>query len=348
MQIDLDYIVKLTAELIAIPSIAGNCAEATKRTAEEFQKLGIPFTETRKKALIGTLKGKDESRHRVVASHIDTLGATVWAIKSNGRLRLTAMGGFDWRAFAGENCIIRTLEGKEYRGTLLPDHASRHAFHEAIRNEVHNMDNVEVRLDVMTTDKKTTEDLGIHSGDPVFFDPRTEFTETGYLKSRFLDDKLGIAILLGTVKAMKENNIVPAHTTHLYISNYEEIGHGISSITPETLELAVFDLGVVAEGYTANEHAATIVARDSAMPYDREGTLLLKKLAEQNNIPYRIDSYLYYTTDASAYIRSGNDLRSVCFGPAAEATHHYERTHVDSIRSSALLLGAWLQAGIPG
>jgi len=346
LQIDLDYVVNFTLELLAIPSIAGDCGEATERVAKEFDKFGIPYVETNKRAIIGTWKGHDDERHRLVAAHIDTLGATVRQVKSNGRLRLYAVGGLDWRGFAGENCIVRTLEGMEYRGTLLPDHASRHAFPEKIRDEVHDMDNVEVRLDVRTFSKETTEELGIRCGDPVFFDPRSEFTETGYLKSRFLDDKLGIAVMFGAIKAMKEQNRLPAHTTHFYISNYEEIGHGTSIIPPQTVEFAALDIGVVAEGCSASEHAVTIVARDTAMPYDRAGTLLLKQLAERENIPYRFDTYLYYVTDASACVRSGKDLRTVCFGPGAEATHHYERTHTDSIRASTQLLAAWLQAGL--
>ena len=346
MNIDLDYVVDLTLSLLAIPSIAGHCREATARVAKEFEKFGIPFVETKKRALIGTWKGKDNERHRIAAAHVDTLGATVRMIKPNGRLRLTAIGGFDWRSFAGENCIIRTFEGNEYHGTLLPDHASRHAYHEPIRNEVYDADNVEIRLDVQSSTKEKTEELGIQRGDPVFFDPRSEYTKTGYLKSRFLDDKLGVAIILGAIKAMKEQNIEPAHTTHFYISNYEEIGHGTPVIPPETVEFAAVDLGVVADGCSANEHAVTIVARDGAMPYDREGTYLLKQLAEKEKIPYCIDTYLYYVSDSSASVRSGKDIRAICFGPGTEATHHYERTHSDSIKASTQLLCAWLQAGI--
>ena len=346
MQIDIDYVIKLALSLIAIPSIPGHCKEAMDFTAKEFDKYGIPYIETNKKALIATWKGEDDERHRIAAAHMDTLGATVRNIKPNGRLRLVSLGGFDWRSFLGENCTIRTIEGKEYRGTLLPDRASRHAIPENLRNEVHDMDNVEVRLDVQGSSREATEGLGIHCGDPVFFEPRSEYTETGYLKSRFLDDKLGIAILFGVIKAMTEQNKIPAHTTHFYISNYEEIGHGTPVIPPKTVEFAAIDTGVIAENTTSNEHAVTIVAQDLNTPYDREGIRLLKQLAERENIPYRIDSYLYYGSDASVSVRSGKDVRTLCFGPAAEATHFYERTHIDSIRASTQLLAAWLQAGI--
>ena len=343
MKIDLDYVIEFTLELLAIPSVAGDCDAVTQRVAQEFEKFGIPYSETNKRAVIGTWEGADAARHRLVAAHVDTLGATVRHIKPNGRLRLYPIGGFDWRIFAGENCFVRTLEGKEYRGTLLPDHAARHAFSETIRNEPHDLENVELRLDVVTHTRETTEALGINCGDIVFFDPRSELTETGYLKSRFLDDKVGVAVIFGAIKAMRDQNHLPAHSTHFYISNYEEIGHGTPVIPERTVEFAALDIGVVAEGRTSSEHAATIVARDGAMPYDRKVTLQLKQLAEREKIPYRIDTYLNYVSDASASVRNGQDLRAVCFGPAAEATHHYERTHRDSLEAAGRLLAAYLQ-----
>ena len=161
----LDYVVNLTLELLAIPSVAGDCVEAIQRVAHEFETFGVPFEETNKGALIACWKGANEERHRVVSAHIDTLGAAVRQIKPNGRLRLFPLGGFDWRSFAGENCFVCTLEGREYRGTVLPDHAARHAFGEAVRNEVHDLDNVELRLDIRTDSREATEALGIHCGD---------------------------------------------------------------------------------------------------------------------------------------------------------------------------------------
>lgn len=342
----LEYAVNLALELLAIPSVAGDCVEVIQRVAHEFEVLGVPFEETKKGALIASWRGADEVRHRVVSAHVDTLGAVVRQIKPNGRLRLFPLGGFDWRSFAGENCFVRTLEGREYRGTLLPDHAARHAFSETVRNEVHDLDNVELRLDIRTDSRAGTEALGIHCGDLVFFDPRSELTETGYLKSRFLDDKVGVAILLGAIKSMREQGLAPAHTTHFYISNYEEIGHGTPVVPPGTVEVVAVDVGVVAEGCASSEHAVTILSRDNVMPYDREGVLQLKRLADDEGIPYRIDAYINYASDASVTVKSGKDVRAVCFGPGTEATHHYERTHRDAVDASIRLLTAYLQAEI--
>jgi putative aminopeptidase FrvX len=341
-EIDVEYIKELALELLAIPSIAGDCEEVTRRVAREFEKYRIPVRETKKRAIIGMWHGANAERHRLIAAHVDTLGATVWQIKPNGRLRLYPIGGFDWRAFEGENCIVRTLEGQEYRGTLLPDHAARHAQTDSTRNEPHDMETMEVRLDVATSSQGSTEALGIHSGDSVFFDPRTEVTAEGYIKSRFLDDKLCVAILFGAIKAMREQNIHFAHTSHFYISNYEEIGHGTPVIPPQTVEFASIDTGVVAEGHTSDERAVTILARDGVMPYDRKIVQRLTHLAQEADIPFRIDTYLNYGSDASGSVKAGNDVRALCFGPGVEATHHYERTHLEAVSATTRLLLAWL------
>lgn len=342
IKIDVDYVRDLALELLAIPSVAGDCDEATRRVAREFERYGIPTVETNKRALIGTVQGRDDERHRLVAAHVDTLGATVWQIKPNGRLRLYPLGGFDWRSFEGENCTVRTLNGEEFRGTLMPDHAARHATNAVTRDEVHDMEKVELRLDVKTSSRESTEALGIRCGDLVFFDPRTEVASSGFIKSRFLDDKIGVAVLFGALKAMTEQKISLAHTTHFYISNYEEIGHGTPVIPPATVEFASIDVGVVAEGCASDEYSATILARDGVTPYDRRITRRLVQLAEEAGIPYKLDTYLNYGSDASGSLKAGTDVRVACFGPAAEATHHYERTHMDSVGAATRLLVAWL------
>ena len=342
LQIDLEYVKRLALELLAIPSIAGDCDEAMRRVGSEFEKYGIPVTETNKRALIGTWEGRDDQRQRLISAHVDTLGASVWQIKPNGRLRLYPIGGFDWRGFAGENCLVRTLEGKEYRGTLMPDHAARHVQTEVTMNEVHDREKVELRLDVDTASRETTQALGIHCGDLVFFDPRTEVTSEGYIKSRFLDDKVGVAVLFGAIKAMKERGMPLAHTSHFYISNYEEIGHGTPVIPPKAVEFLSVDIGVVAEESTSNERSVTILARDGAMPYDRQITRQLVELARRENIPFCVDTYMNYNSDASGSVKAGKDIRAACFGPGLEATHHYERTHVDSLDATTRLLVAYL------
>lgn len=341
-----DRAIQLTLDLLAIPSVSGDCEKVLKRVEEKLAALGLSSERTHKGAVLACWEGQDDERQRVVTAHVDTLGAVVRHIKKNGRLRLYPIGGFDWRSFEGENCTVHTLEGKEYRGTLLPDKAARHAFPPEAHNEAHTLDNVEVRLDVLTESRESTEALGINPGDIVSFDPRSEVTDTGFIKSRFLDDKLGVALVLAAIKALKEQGASLPHTTHFYFSNYEEIGHGTPAIPPKTAEVAAIDIGVVSEGCASSEHAVTVLSRDGVMPYDRRGVRQLKALAEKENIPYRIDAYQNYGSDASVCVRSGKDIRALCFGPGAEATHNYERTHRDSVKASLQLLKTYLLSGL--
>ena len=341
-----DYAIQLTLDLLSIPSVSGDCEKVLKRVESEIVSLGLSSARTNKGAVLTTWEGQDNNRQRVVTAHVDTLGAAVRHIRKNGRLRLYPIGGFDWRSFEGENCTVHTLDGKEYHGTLLPDKAARHAFPPEAHNEAHTLDNVEVRLDVLTDSRESTEALGIHPGDIVSFDPRSEVTDTGFIKSRFLDDKLGVALALAAIKALKEQGAFPLHTTHFYFSNYEEIGHGAPAIPQKTVEVAAIDIGVVSKGCASSEHAVTILSRDGIMPYDRRCVRQLKALAEAENIPYRIDAYQNYGSDASCCVKSGKDVRALCFGPGAEATHNYERTHMDSVKASLRLLKAYLLSGI--
>lgn len=335
---------KLTLELLAIPSVAGDCEAAMARVEEEFRAMGLTPRRTRKGALVATVQGTDDERQRVVTAHLDTLGAVVRNIKDNGRLRLFALGGYDWRTFEGENCSVHTLDGRTVGGTLLPDHAARHAFSHApaAAEEAHTLDTMEVRLDVATSSKEETEALGIHPGDIVSYAPRSELTEAGFIKSRFLDDKIGVAILLRGLRELREGGTPLPHTTHFYISNYEELGHGAPAIPPKAEEVAAIDIGVVAEGCASSERAVTILSRDSVTPYDRRMVRQLRDLAERDGIPYRIDAYQNYASDATVCVRSGLDVRALCFGPGAEATHNYERTHADAVDATLRLLRAYL------
>ena len=341
----VEDVVDLTLKLLSIPSVSGDCAAVMDVAERELRDAGLaPTRRTAKDAVLAVLRGRDDDRQRVVAAHLDTLGAVVHEIKDNGRLRLYPIGGYDWRSFEGENCTVHTLDGAAYDGTLLPARAARHATPIDKRDEPRTEENVEVRLDVMTSSKEATEALGIHAGDIVSFEPRSVVTETGFIKSRFLDDKLSVAILLTAVRDLRRRGVELPYTTHVYLSNYEEIGHGTPAIPPRAEEVAALDIGVVAEGTASSEHAVTILSRDGALPYDRRMVRQLKALAEANDIPYRIDAYQNYGSDASACLKAGKDVRALCFGPAAEATHSYERTHADSIDAALRLLTAYLTA----
>ncbi len=342
MNIDLNYVEKLLLEVLAIPSISGECGAILARLEKEFEKLEIPVIRTRKGALIGKWEGREEGEERLVSAHVDTLGAVVRQIKPNGRLRLLPIGGFAWASLEGENVLVRSLDGREFTGSLLPEKSSVHMFSDVVRETLRDEESMEVRLDVVSSSREETENLGIRPGDFVFFDPRPVITPEGFLKARFLDDKACVAVLFGVLHALKRDGLVPSKTVHFYLSDNEEIGHGISFIPERVEEIVALDIGIVAEGTASSEQCVSIAARDSKSTYHLALRRYLTVLAEKYNIDYRTDVYYRYGSDATACILRGVDATFACFGPGVDATHHYERTHRKALEATAKLLMAYV------
>ena len=340
--IDMTYLQKTMLDLLVIPSVGGDCDEAMKRIASEFEELGVKTSVTKKGALIGTISGKDKKNHRVVTAHVDTLGAVVRKIKENGRLALLQIGGFAWSSVEGENILVRTMDGREYSGVILPEKASIHAFSETVRETLRTDDTIEVRLDEVVSAAAAVRSLGIEVGDFVFFQPRAVVTANGFVKSRFLDDKACIAMLFAAIQAMKEGKKSLAATTHFYISNYEEVGHGVSFLPEETAEIVALDVGIVAPGANSSEMCVSIAARDSRTPYDLAFRKRLVELAKKHDIDFRVDVYFRYGSDASVGMTQGFNANFACFGPGVDASHHYERTHLRALEESTKLLVAYL------
>lgn len=342
MKIDMQYVLTLTKELIGIPSVAGDCREILTRVEKEFASFGLSVERSRKGDLLARMKGSGDGEARMVSAHVDTLGAVVREIKPNGRLRLLQIGGFAWTSFETENLIVRTSSGKEIRGSLLPEKASIHAFSESVRETLRTDENVEVRLDENVSSAEETRSLGVEVGDFVFFDPRYEVTPSGFVKSRFLDDKVCVACILGAIKALAEEKKLPVRTTVFYISQYEEVGHGISAVPKGVAEHLAIDVGIVAPPANSREDAVTVVARDSRTPYGFEFRKFLTALAAERSIPFRTETHFRYGSDASVAALAGLDADFACFGPGVDASHSYERTTLKAVEACCDLLVAYL------
>ncbi|MER2089319.1 MAG: M42 family metallopeptidase [Sporosarcina sp.] len=332
----------LLKKLVETPSPSGYTEKVMKLIAEELDDISVPYKKTNKGAIIATIEGTDTARHRLLTAHTDTLGAMVKEIKSDGRLKLDMIGGFRWNAVEGEYCLIHTASGKEVRGTILMHQTSVHVYKNAGTAE-RSAANIEVRIDEKVTDAKGTRALGIEVGDFVSFDPRFEVTDNGFIKSRHLDDKASTALLLGLIRSLKDGKVELPHTTHFYISNNEEIGYGGNSNIPEeTVEYIAVDMGAIGDGQTSDEYTVSICAKDSSGPYHYALTQQLTGLCKEGNIPFKLDIYPYYGSDASAAIRAGFDVKHALFGPGIESSHALERTHTDSLKASAQLLRAYV------
>lgn len=347
---DMGYIERVLVDLCQTPSPTGLAEPALALVERELAALEIATTRTRKGSLLARLDGTSHRAPRLLSAHVDTLGAMVKGIKANGRLWLTQLGGYAWDTIEGEYCQIHTQSGAALSGTILTTHASAHVHGQELHRTERTEASIEVRLDARTTSREQTEALGIAVGDFVSLDPRTQVTPAGYVKSRHLDDKAGAAVVLGLAQALVRGGLRPSQTTYLYFAAYEEVGHGAAAGIPaDVAEFVAVDMAAVGEGQTSDEHSVTICVKDSGGPYDHALSSRLRRLAVAEEIPYRVDIYPYYSSDATAALRGGGDFRAALVGPGVDASHSWERTHRDALRATARLLLAYvLDAGDTG
>ncbi len=340
---NMESVINQLVEILKTPSPSGDTKKAVALVKGYFEALGIESYYTTKGALIATIKGKDDSKHRVISAHVDTLGAMVKEVKLNGRLKMTQIGGYPWNAVEGEYCTISTANGKTFTGTILTNKASSHVHGGETASNKRDENSMEVRIDENVSSAEETKELGIEVGDFIYLDPRCQVTESGYIKSRHLDDKACVACLIGAAKEIIDNKLEPTYTTHFLISNYEEVGHGANSAIPEkTFEFIAVDMAAPGEGQTSHEHKVTICAKDSSGPYDLDVRNHLVNLAKENDLNYVIDIYPYYGSDASAMLRAGHDIKHGLIGPGVDASHSFERTHTEALEATINLTVAYI------
>ena len=231
INLDIEYVLDMAMELLNIPSPVGYTDDAMERIGVELDELKVPYSLTRKGAILAYLDGEDNNYKKMISAHVDTLGAMVKKIKPNGRLELVNLGGVNWGGVEGENCLVHTLDGDAIEGTIVPVKSSVHIYGDEAREMPRNASTMEIRLDEEVYNKEDAEQLGIRVGDFVSFDPRTVITESGYIKSRFIDDKICIAQVLGYIKYLKDNNLKPKNGLYIYISNYVE-STGLGEVCP--------------------------------------------------------------------------------------------------------------------
>jgi putative aminopeptidase FrvX len=343
MQKKTDYTehsIKSILDLCRIPSPSGYTAEIVKHLLKELKALGLAPRTTRKNAVICELGGK--GRPLVLAAHIDTLGAMIRSVKGNGRIRFTSIGGYAGGFVENENVTIHTRTGKTFSGTIHLVSAAAHTYRDTATLE-RNEANLEVVLDEVVSKEADVLKLGIKPGDFISFDPRTVYTKSGFIKSRFLDDKASAGILLALAKAVADKAVKPARKTSIMFTNYEEVGHGASSGIPaDTEEMISVDMGAVGDDLKTDEYKVSICAKDSGGPYDNEVTNSLLAVAEKQKIDFALDIYPYYGSDVEATLRACYDLRHGLVGPGVFASHSYERTHKKGIDNTYKLLAAYI------
>lgn len=342
---NVDAMVDFLVDLLNTPSPTGYHPEAMAMAEQAFSALDLPglsHWRTRKGALMLKVPGAASAAPRGLTAHADTLGLMVKEIKSNGRLKATNLGGIMWSGIEFEGVTVRTHDDHRYRGSVIPVNPGVHVNRD-LRKMERNDTTLEIRLDMRVDSADDVRALGIEVGDFIFLDPRVEIIDTGFIRSRFLDDKAGVACIYGALMALQAAGAVPAQDTYILIANYEEVGHGGAAGWPEDLaELVAVDMAAMGNGQTSDEFHTTICVKDSGGPYHFDVNNKLRHLAETFNIPYKIDIYPYYSSDASAYWRAGGDAPIGLVGPGVDASHSYERTHRDALEHSARLIARYL------
>ncbi|MND31010.1 Glutamyl aminopeptidase [compost metagenome] len=341
---DLNYLQQVLLEMLAIPSPTGFTDTIVRYVAERLDEIGIPYELTRRGTIRATVKGRQSSPDRAVSAHLDTIGALVREIKDNGRLALAPVGCWSSR-FAEGSRVSLFCESRVLRGSVLPLLASGHAFNTQVDSLPISWDHVELRLDAYSTTRADCESLGISIGDFVAFDPLPEFTESGHISARHLDDKAGVAALLTALKGIAEARLVPPIDCHPLFTITEEIGSGSAAALPwDVSEFVGIDIAPVASGQNSSEHAVSVALQDSGGPYDFHLSRHLLRLGEEHSIPLRRDLFRYYHSDAQSAVTAGHDIRTALLAFGCDATHGYERTHIDSLEALTRLLGAYLMS----
>jgi putative aminopeptidase FrvX len=338
----VDYALEQIMNLCRIPSPTGFTKQAEQYLLDTFTALGYRPERSRKGSVLVDIGGAGEPL--VLAAHIDTLGAMVRALKGKGRLRVTPLGGFPMNFVETENCTVhsRLEPGKTFPGTFQIVHPAVHVYDDA-GSMTRNDENIEVVLDVNAESVDDLKAMGIRTGDFVSLDPRTVLTESGYLKSRHLDDKASAGILIALARLFRREERLPNRRVYLLFTTYEEVGHGGSTNIPaDTVEMISVDMGAVGSDLLTDEKKVSICAKDSGGPYDYDVTTRLVQAAEKQGLDYALDIYPRYGSDVEATLRAGYDLKHGLIGPGVFASHGYERTHRKGVDNTLALLHTYL------
>jgi putative aminopeptidase FrvX len=334
---ELNY--KLLEQIINIDSPTGYCSKVINYLETVVKELGFNYTKNQKGNLIVNVEGK--SNYTIgLSAHVDTLGLMVRSINSDGTLKFTTLGGPLLNTYNAEYCKVYTREGKVYTGTILSTSPAVHVFPDS-RSKDLKEDTMCVRLDEVVYSRSDTQKLGIQTGDIIAIDPKFEITEKGYIKTRFLDDKASAFLLLELLRYLKEQNITPENNLKLIFSTYEEVGFGASNI-PNINEMLAVDMGCIGLDLNCTEEQVSICAKDSGGPYDYDMITNLINIAKEKNISYAVDIYPFYSSDATASLRAGNDIKAALIGTGVAASHGMERTHKHGLENTFNLILGYL------
>lgn len=338
---DIEFFKKCFADIVSVPSPVGFYTKLNPIIEKYALSFGEKVTYDNKSTAYITLDGEDNEKTVLIGAHADTLGLVVRTVDSDGMIRVRQLGGVNYCNLEGETATVHTRDGREYTGLLACQSHSVHVFDDA-RTAERNENTMILILDEDVKSKDEVRSLGILNGDSISIDPRCQFTENGYIKSRFIDDKAAVACCFTMLKYFKDNNLKPKYKTIFAFPYSEEIGLGGTYVPEGVSEYIALDIGLIGPGYEGSERAVSICAKDATAPYDYELTTRLINYAKSAKCDYAVDIFYHYGTDGNAAMRAGNNLRAAAFGMAVYCSHGMERTHIDGIENTLKLLAAYM------
>lgn len=343
MNFDKQYVLDFAQRLLTIDSPSSYTFQAAEMIKEEAEKLGYQTYYNAKGNLYIEIPGTNADKTIALTAHFDTLGLMVRSIKSDGKLAVTKIGGPLMPTLDGEYCRIITRDQKSYRGTILSTACAAHVYkdsHSLSRDDEH----MEIRIDEIVNCAEDVKKLGIQNGDIIAIDPKVEILENGFIKSRFLDDKISVSAIMGVLHALAHAKQKPVYNVLVMLTSFEEVGHGGCWIPQEVHEVLAVDMGCIGLDLSCSEQDVSICAKDSGGPYDYKITTKLIALAKQLKLNYAVDIYPFYQSDVTAALRAGNDIRGALIGPGVHASHGMERTHYHGVEQTMKLVMAYITA----
>ena len=346
--IDRRYLTDVLVDLLRTPSPSGRTDQAVQLVGDRLTALGFEIVVTRRGALrVDWGEPDGASARRALIAHVDTLGAAVKALKPDGRLALVPIGTFSARVAEGARVTIFTddLDRPPLTGTILPLKASGHRYHREIDDQPARWDNLEVRVDERVHSADDLAALGIQVGDFVALDSVPVVSPSGFVSARHLDDKAGVAAVLTALKALCDAGTRPRVPCQVLITISEEVGHGASNgLGDDVAELVAVDNAVVAPGQQSREDRVTIATQDLHGPFDYHLTRHLTELCRAHEIAHTRDVFDFYRSDAAAALEAGLATRAALVGFGVDASHAWERTHLDGLEQLVRLIVAYLES----
>ncbi len=346
LPIDTAYLTRQLRRLLTVPSPTGYTDTVVREVCDELARLDVPFDLTRRGAIRAVTEGVSRRPARAIIGHLDTIGCQVKALKPNGRLELVPIGTWSARFAEGARCTVYSDAGG-YRGTILPLLASGHTFDARIDTQPSSWEQVELRVDAFARHDQDLDTLGIAVGDFVAIDPQPEFLDNGFIVSRHLDNKAGVAVMLAALEAVRREGITPPVDLFWILTITEEVGHGASAVVPnEVAAMVTIDNGTTAPGQNSSEFGVTVAMADQTGPFDYHLTHKLIRLCQDEDIRFQRDIFKHYRSDSASALEAGADVRTALITFGVDSSHGYERIHMHALRSLAELVTAYVSSSI--